>query len=242
MIGRHRLLLSLCALCSCVQLLVRSFSPSPLHRTARVSHRSSRTHALNSDDSPVLYFNRLEEESWFDTLTLVAQALVFPDTALEAAKLSDRIDMAKTARRRREERILRSARTWVLTRMLQRDSQEYIQTVGFLQNRIPREELPNLQDIPIVPTSMPAVQVELSPVQGLVADCALPNTTYTESLLDRALLAIFRGLVQREIAWTSDLPGIGGLLDEGRHYMLSPEGTESNQHKFVKNVLAGKQL
>eukprot|EP00607_Mallomonas_marina_P010761 CAMPEP_0182422126 /NCGR_PEP_ID=MMETSP1167-20130531/7723_1 /TAXON_ID=2988 /ORGANISM="Mallomonas Sp, Strain CCMP3275" /LENGTH=276 /DNA_ID=CAMNT_0024599905 /DNA_START=536 /DNA_END=1366 /DNA_ORIENTATION=- len=74
---------------------------------------------------------------------------------------------------------------------------------------------------------------------GVIADCALPNATFSESPLDFVLLAIFRGLVQREIGWTSPTKGIRGLLEEGRHYMLSSEGTAENQHEFVKRTLAG---
>ena len=31
--------------------------------------------------------------------------------------------------------------------------------------------------------------------------------------------------------------GIKGLLEEGRYYMLSPKGTSTNQHTFVRTVL-----
>jgi hypothetical protein len=77
---------------------------------------------------------------------------------------------------------------------------------------------------------------------GLVKDCTLPSQTFTESLLDRTLLRVFRQLVQQEIRFVSPTPGIKGLVEEARHYMLSDEGQQGdgeNQHRFVRNVLHG---
>lgn len=38
----------------------------------------------------------------------------------------------------------------------------------------------------------------------LVPDCTLPNVTYSENVLDRALLFIFRGLVAKETGYNSE--------------------------------------
>ena len=45
--------------------------------------------------------------------------------------------------------------------------------------------------------------------------------------------------MREQIGWKSETQGIAGLLEEGQYYMLSPNGTEENQHNFVKNTLAG---
>lgn len=248
-INQHCLLLIFFVICSCTQqLLVRSFSPNlPLlihHHTAyRTLASLAQVLKAKLDDatgvSPVFITPESKEESWNGLFTLALQSVILPDTALEITKLCDRIDQAKVANRSGEEKVLRSARMWALTRMLQRDRQEYIHTVNFLLRRIPREDLPNLQDIEAPVAISSSTPIQENTEIGLIADCTLPNTTFTESLLDRVLLSIFRGLVQKEISFKSEKQGITGLLAEGRHYMLSSEGTELNQHTFVKNVLAG---
>jgi hypothetical protein len=113
--------------------------------------------------------------------------------------------------------------------------------VSFLINRIPRNEIPNLQNIPLTSDRYEKSIGSLGVAEEakLVPDCTLPNTTFAESLLDGVLLLVFRGLVQKEIGWKSEENGIVGLLSEGRHFAFSPEGSEKNQHRFVKNVLAG---
>jgi beta-carotene isomerase len=72
----------------------------------------------------------------------------------------------------------------------------------------------------------------------LIQDCNLANTTYTESPLDIILLGIFRGLVQKEISFKSEVSGIRGLLEEGKHYYMSEAGAVTeNQHAFVRRTL-----
>jgi hypothetical protein len=247
-ISHHSLILVFFLICSfSQQLLVRSFSPNLSlllrHHTACRTLSSAYVLKAKSDDvtgaSPVFIAHESKEESWSELFTLVLQSVILPDTALEITKLCDRIDQATATNRSREEKVLRSARMWALTRMLQRDRQEYLQTVNFLLRRIPREDLPNLQDLGTAVAMSSYTSIQGGIETDLVADCALPNITFTESLLDRVLLSIFRGLVQKEISFKSEKKGIAGLLAEGRHYMLSPEGTELNQHTFVKNVLGG---
>ncbi|CAM9194912.1 unnamed protein product [Ectocarpus sp. 12 AP-2014] len=43
---------------------------------------------------------------------------------------------------------------------------------------------------------------------------------YSESLLDKVALALFRLLVQREIGYKSEKPGYTGLIDEAQDYMV----------------------
>ena len=166
-----------------------------------------------------------------DSLVLGSELLSLPANALEITKLTDRIEANSIPSR---DWLFRLGRSNLLTRMLQRSREEYITTATFLGNRISRNELPNLQDVPLPDTPLPLISVE-----GLVADCTLPNATFGESPLDMVLLSIFRGLVREQIGWKSETQGITGLLEEGQYYMLSPNGTEENQHNFVKNTLAG---
>lgn len=81
----------------------------------------------------------------------------------------------------------------------------------------------------------------------MVPDCQLESMSYNDSPLDNLLLFIFRKLVTEHTGGiTSDLPGIAGLLDQGRTYMTMElkegvtyqEHTEA-QHDMVKNTLGG---
>jgi hypothetical protein len=112
-------------------------------------------------------------------------------------------------------------------------------TVSFLGARIPRIDLPNVQDIPLLnEQSLSASDLISSQIIDYLPDCSLPNITFSESPLDVLLLSIFRGIVQKETGWKSGIKGIKGLLEEGKHFMLSINGTAENQHQFVRNTLS----
>lgn len=136
--------------------------------------------------------------------------------------------------------------------MLKKDRNEYLETVRFLGPRIPRNDLPNLQDVPYfdyqpltAPYSIPIPVKEdddndviMNSDEILIKDCSLPNTTFSESPLDILLLGIFRNLVQKEVLYKSELPGIKGLLEEGKFYYISELGAiTENQHAFVRRTL-----
>ena len=132
--------------------------------------------------------------------------------------------------------------------MLKKDRNEYLETVKFLGPRIPRNDLPNLQDVPYFnyqPLTAPysSILTENNDViinsdEMLIKDCSLPNTTFSESPLDILLLGIFRDLVQKEVLYKSELPGIKGLLEEGKYYYMSELGSVTeNQHAFVRRTL-----
>ena len=178
------------------------------------------------------------EEEWASTFSLVVELFGIPATALSIVQLCDRIDNTKP--KTREISLLKIRRQMLLTKMLQDDREKYLETVKFLGARIPRDELPNLQDVPYFNyqgySGMESNGISMS--GELISDCALPNITYSESPLDKVLLYIFRDLVRKEIQWRSNTPGIKGLLEEGRHYMLSPAGAiAENQHAFVRRTL-----
>ena len=130
--------------------------------------------------------------------------------------------------------------------MLKKDRNEYLETVKFLGPRIPRNDLPNLQDVPYfnyqpltAPYSIPTDDdVIINLDEMLIRDCSLPNTSFVESPLDVLLLGIFRDLVQKEVLYKSEIPGIRGLLEEGKHYYMSELGAVTeNQHAFVRRTL-----
>ena len=130
--------------------------------------------------------------------------------------------------------------------MLKKNRNEYLETVKFLGPRIPRNDLPNLQDVPYfdyqpltAPYTFPTDDdVIINSEEMLIRDCTLPNTTFAESSLDVLLLGIFRDLVQKEVLYKSELPGIKGLLEEGKYYYMSELGAiPENQHAFVRRTL-----
>ena len=126
----------------------------------------------------------------------------------------------------------------LLAKMMRKDYEGYVATASFLSpSRIPRLMLPNLQDIPFDKT-LPATTFPTE--NGLVADCTLEDLKYNDSILDKLLLKIFRQLVAQNTGGiTSDKPGIEGLLEQGRAYLLEPGQTSERQHKMVRDTLGG---
>lgn len=176
---------------------------------------------------------------------LVTEVSNMPATAHTVGILCDRINEETDPL---QLNTLKTKRYFVLSEMLRSDRNLYIETVAFFASQLPRSELPNVQDIAYYNSSYEAPK-ELSvgdlaylnslEEAELVESSTLQNTTFSESLLDNTLLAIFRGMVQKEVGYKSPTQGIKGLLDEGRTYMLSDEGTKENQHKMVRTVLGG---
>lgn len=134
-------------------------------------------------------------------------------------------------------RSLEFKRYELLTKLMRKDYAAYVATASFLSpSRIPRLMLPNLQDVPFDKTLAATFSTEA----GLVADCTLEAMKYNDSILDKLLLTIFRKLVvQNTGGITSDKPGIEGLLEQGRTYLLRPGQTDEGQHKMVRDTLAG---
>ena len=200
-----------------------------------------------------------EVESWAGTFTLLGDILKLPATPITIVELCDKIDTSK--RNSREKFLLSLRRQALLSTMLSNDRNQYLETVKFLGPRIPRKDLPNLQDIPYfdydsiiysdnsvadtneknmdIITNTADQTTDISVLgTNLIQDCALPNITYVESPLDVLLLGIFRGFVQKEVSFKSETAGIRGLLEEGKHYYLSELGSVTeNQHAFVRRTL-----
>jgi len=158
------------------------------------------------------------------------------------------------------------ARYSLLQSLMRMNYDTYVKIASFLSPlTIPRDELPNVQDIPFVPKTngveinvneitsslmeaskgeaIATVTSAISDEDGdeLVPDCTLPSTTFQDSLLDMILLSIFRNLVKQNSNGLaiSDKPGITGLLEQGRAFMLQPNQTPEAQHMMVRDTLRG---
>ena len=167
-----------------------------------------------------------------------AEAIVLVCDELDQLDLDgdSRLVNNKLALRRRA---LEFARYELLVKLLRSDYKAYVATASFLSpSRIPRSQLPNVQDVPfdkdyVVP------QVKEGDKE-LVADCALDDMKYTDSLLDKALLKVFRNLVEKNTGGvSSEKEGITGLLEQGRTFMLKEGQTPEAQHKMVADTLGG---
>ena len=107
--------------------------------------------------------------------------------------------------------LVRFVRYNLLSSTLKDNRSEYIEVAGFLSNRIPRSELPNIQNVPLSSQNEPS-KLSNDEKDEVVDDCVLPNASYKESLLDKLLLSIFRSLVQKEINYKSNTAGIKGTI------------------------------
>jgi beta-carotene isomerase len=127
-----------------------------------------------------------------------------------------------------------------LAKLLKTDYDAYVATASFLSpSRIPRMDLPNIQDVLIDKNAIPSDQIS-DDGAPLVADCELDDIRYKESILDKILLSIFRKLVAKNTGGvTSDQEGINGLLEQGRTFMLQEGQTPEAQHKMVSDTLGG---
>jgi len=133
---------------------------------------------------------------------------------------------------------LELARYHLLIKLMKDDYPAYIATASFLSpSRIPRLDLPNTQDVPLNDILPSMASPNINDI--LVDDCTLDDLQFQESLLDKALLWVFRFLVQKNTnGVSSPLPGILGLLEQGRKYMLQPNQTDTRQHEMVRETLA----
>ena len=161
---------------------------------------------------------------------------------LDELETDDNLFVSRVLNLRR--RAMEFQRYEMLVSLMKKDYEAYIATAGFLSpSRIPRMQLPNVQDVPY--------NADLEPKKGaktitdeegapLVADCELEDKQFDDSPLDKLLLKIFRGLVEKNTGGvTSDKPGIDGLLEQGRTFMLQEGQTPEAQHKMVSDTLGG---
>ena len=165
------------------------------------------------------------------------------DAIEETAKSSeDSLFVTRVLNLRR--RALEFQRYELLVSLMKTDYDAYVATASFLSpSRIARMQLPNIQDVPYndpkisFATAKPVLDEEGQP---LVADCDLKDKEFNDSPLDKLLLKIFRGLVEKNTGGIkSDKPGIDGLLEQGRTFMLQEGQTPEAQHKMVYDTLGG---
>lgn len=149
----------------------------------------------------------------------------------EVQLLMDSIELKKKS--------MELGRYHLLVKLMKKDYDSYVATAGFLSpSRIPRLDLPNVQDVPFNDI-MPSKQQD-EDVNALVDDCTLENKIFDESPLDKLLLKIFRDLVEQNTGGiSSPKKGIAGLLDQGRTFMLQEGQTAEAQHKMVRDTLGG---
>ena len=170
-------------------------------------------------------------ETWEATFSTFTTCLNAQATPIGVTELCDKLTTSPASHYRT--RVLLSFFIkQKLAELLRQNPAAYSPTAAFLvqSNKIARRDLPNVQFFAPPPP----------PSSDNTADCTLPPTSYQDSILDKVLLGIFRNIVQSETKYTSPLPGIKGLLDEGKTYMLSEEGQANdsiNQHAFVKRSL-----
>ena len=175
----------------------------------------------------------MQSTDYQQLLSLGISSLRLKPTPLDIVAVCDQID---TAPDQSSASLLKFRRGQLLGDLLKANRTEYITTASFLSGRIPRTEMPNLQEVALGGSDSTKAAAATS--SDLTPDCVVPNVTFNDSLLDRALLGVFRNIVQGEVGYKSETRGIRGLLEEGRHYMLSPEGSPENQHAFVRRALA----
>ena len=157
---------------------------------------------------------------------------------LDELSLDENLFTSKQLQLRRKS--LEFKRYDLLGKLMRKDYEAYIATASFLSpSRIPRMELPNLQDVPFDKDAVAAADISEEGL-ALVADCDLDDLKYQDSILDKLLLKIFRNLVKQNTGGVaSDKAGIDGLLEQGRSYMLQPGQTAEAQHKMVRETLRG---
>jgi hypothetical protein len=194
-----------------------------------------------------------------ECVSIVASAVLMPADRVKAEDIviiCDDIDQLATKPTRADnhgwvtkqfqwrKRALQTKRYEYLVKLMQQDYAAYIATASFLSpSRIPRMDLPNVQDVPMDKAPVVVPMKQLTAEDGttpLVADCELEDKKFNESLLDKLLLNIFRTLVTKNTGGvTSDKPGIDGLLEQGRTFMLQPGQTAEAQNKMVYDTLGG---
>uniref|UniRef100_A0A7S1B2V9 Beta-carotene isomerase D27-like C-terminal domain-containing protein n=1 Tax=Corethron hystrix TaxID=216773 RepID=A0A7S1B2V9_9STRA len=141
--------------------------------------------------------------------------------------------------------VLRRARSSQLNRLLRDDKETYITTATFLSSKIPRSELPNVQDIPHpqsedIPVVFSADETDYLGRQ-LVPDCTVPDYQAGENVFEAILLEITRNIYAGQTGMKRNkISGIKGLIEEMQRYMLSEEGADPlKQQEVLLQTLFG---
>ena len=226
-----------------------AFLPCSHRRCSSVAVRQSPSDAVSEIDWKGIGETALGELKEFSACAgIVANSLVKSNVeATQVVQLCDELDALKpdkslpisSERLALRRRALEFQRYELLSKMMAEDYSAYVATASFLSpSRIPRNQLPNVQDVPYDKDAEPKAITEDG--LALVADCELEDMEYDDSLLDKFLLKIFRNFVTENTGGvTSEKEGIEGLLDQGRSFMLQPNQTAEAQHTMVSDTLGG---
>jgi Beta-carotene isomerase D27-like, C-terminal len=186
--------------------------------------------------------------SVIQTFTL-ADRDVTPNQVLEICDEINRIKAESTSDTMTWDWLRDQIRTWslqqrryeLLVKMMRANYTTYVTTAAFLGDGVyglERWQLPNVQDVPYPAAPERRQLGTTADESGLLQDCQLPAVTFQDNLLDIILLKVFRQLVTQNTGGiTSELPGITGLLDQGRTFLLQPNQTAEAQHEMVKATL-----
>ena len=243
---------------SCISFIflvqIREILSFTLNRYSGIASPSLSSHLNQASDrntdSVETASNRLQEElsSLTDSVSTAFRFIASKDLAKDIAAICDEIDEVSVSsddgllvqNLKIRSKCLKWSRRTMLAKLMREDYDVYVTTAEFLSpNRIPRSELPNVQDVRVNDVAPAKQLIDKETGLSLVPDCELDNKSFDDSLLDKILLKIFRNLVVKETngVGVSDKPGIEGLLEQGRKYMLMPGQNAENQHKMVYNVL-----
>ena len=134
--------------------------------------------------------------------------------------------------------LCKSRRDQLLVELLRVERPAYIETASFLN--IPRLELPNLQDVPVRDASAAVPPPAAAPREDdLVPNCALDDVAMGENLLEAVLLKVTRDIYADQtegvIVRRYEDPGITGLIDEMRQFMLSPVGRPAEKQQKARH-------
>ena len=177
--------------------------------------------------------------SLFQSSTTAEEIVMLCDELDQLIINQDLVVTGKSLELRR--RALEFKRYELLAKLMRDDYDAYVATASFLSpSRIPRAQLPNVQDVPYDKNRDPINAGVDEKGVPLVADCELESVEFKGSPLDKVLLSIFRKLVTENTGGvTSDKPGLQGLCEQGRTFMLQPGQTPEAQHKMVYDTLGG---
>lgn len=196
------------------------------------------TNSIPQDE--VLAVLRQQPANVSDLIQLSSALLQLPASSLAVAQLTDAIAYPikrpfvdeNSAVVRIAQSLTHLRRSQLLIDLLKTDRTSYIQTVSFLN--IPREDLPNRQDVPLRECDPDPRRPDIVPGEdlvngldkdGLVPDCALQDKPMGENFAEAWLLEVTRNIYAEEVGLERNQEkGIRGLLEEMRQYMLSPEG------------------
>ena len=226
-------------------------------RPAPAPHRRAvgqRTAVPLASESPPTALARIPDDA-VQLLQLARELSALEAAPLALAQLTDAIEYpiegssasADTPIASVAHSLKRWRRGQLLVDLLKTDRAAYLETVSFLN--IPRDELPNRQDVPLRPfdsglrnrdsPSESEALVDGLNADGLVPDCALQDKQMGENAAEAGLLEITRNIYAEETG-VARVPekGIRGLLEEMRRYMLSPRGAspEAQQEVLIRTL------